>query len=125
LLKRYRDEYRKNKENMTELQFKTWWKQRKAEMKTFEGKRIISKGYVYEVYKKGLLTDFSITLDIDSPNESFSVSEITLVLDPEKDREMALSVKKGDLLNFTGTVTYFTYSVGSLSLNVKDVKILR
>lgn len=66
-----------------------------------------------------------MNLDIDGPDEPFSVSETTLVLDPEKDREMALSVKKGDLLNFTGIVTTFTYSVGSLSLRVEDVEILR
>jgi hypothetical protein len=124
-LKRYRDEYRKNKDTMTDLQFKTWWKQRKAEMSTFEGKRIISRGYVDEVHEEGIITPFSITLDIDGRDELFSASEITLVLDPEQDRDLALSIQKGELIKFTGTATWFTYSMGSLSLRVEDVEILR
>lgn len=120
-LRQYRNEYQQKKKTMTSLQFKTWQKEQETEMESLEDKQIQSQGYVREVREKGIITPLSIFLESEPLGQDSA--QILLVLDPKKDRQLALSVKKGDFIRFTGIVWSFSYSFGDPVLIVKDVHL--
>lgn len=115
----YREQYRDNKENMTDLQFKTWWEQFRDEVESkYKGRRITTSGYVYEA-SEGIFDGLTVRLDIDD-DRSFSVSEMTLDLTNDQ-KQAALQLQQGQQLTFTGTLDYFNFALGSMSLKFKDV----
>ena len=94
--------------------------EKKQELK---GKQITSQGIVEDV-GEGLLGGLTVRIDIDPPSETFSVSDIDLEMDPQKDKALVVRLRKDERIKFTGRISFIDYILGSLQITLEDVKIL-
>lgn len=105
-------EIRHNMEVMTDLQFEEY-------AKTLIGKRVGWSGYVEDVKQK-FLGGYEVWIDMDSPDELFSVQDITF----EVSREQALSLKKDSRIKFVGTISFVMNLFTSLQISLDQVKVI-
>ena len=116
-----RRQYQENKEKMTKLQFKEWWKKTKSEHE-IEGKYVFSDGYVDEA-KESWTGKLIVRIDIDNPSVEASVYDIELVMDEQEDRDRVVKLEKDDEIRFVGKVTLFDFVLGSLAVKMEEVEL--
>lgn len=107
-------EVRRNKENMTDLQWEEY-------AKSIKGKRIRWSGYVEEVKSK-FFGGYQVLVDMDPPHDKMSVQDVYL---DKVTKEQALSLEKDNPIEFEGTISSAISVLGSLQISLKDVKIIQ
>lgn len=112
-----RDEYRKNKEEMTDVKFNEWWKEVKASIK---GKYIFTEGAVEDV-KKTWTGKLTVLIDLDDSSETGNTYEIELVMNPKKHSKFVSTMKKDWSFQFWGKVTKFDFVSRNLDIIMEDI----
>lgn len=96
---------------MTDIQFEEL-------AKSLKGKRVHWRGWVEDVSEK-VFGGYEVWVDMDTPNNSLSVQDISFSVS----REKALSLKKNQLIEFEGDIEQVMNIVGSLQVTLEKVVI--
>jgi len=104
-------EIRANVQSMTEAQWKKY-------LDELAGYRVYKwRGWVVEVDKE-LSGNYEVWIDMDSPEELFSVQDVYFDV-PEN---IALQLAKGQQVTFSGTIKRVSELLGSVSVHLVDAK---
>lgn len=103
---------RANMEKMTDLQFDKY-------VKPLKGKVIRWTGWIEQVKEK-FFGGYEVWIDMDSPEESFSVQDITF----DVSEGIAEVLEKDGKYKFVGTIKSIHKILGSLQVNLVDVTFL-
>lgn len=98
-------------EGMTEAQFKQY-------ARTLKGKQVHWTGWVEDV-NETLLGDYEVWVDMDAPDELFSVQDVTFKVPAD----VALSLRRDQKITFTGTVDSVLNVLESTQITLSDVVI--
>lgn len=106
------NEIRSTVEGMTEAQWKAY-------LPTLEGNIVANwSGWVEDVDVK-LFGDYELWVDMDSPDELFSIQDVTFII-PE---DVALELQKDQKVTFSGVIDRASNVLGSVQIDLLDVEL--
>ena len=106
------DEIRDNYKEMTEAQWKAY-------RETLDGLWVEWEGWVSNVDKGTILGKYTLLVDMDSPDDVFSVYDVSFSV-PE---EEALKYNKEQRVRFSGVIGNVGTFLGSMSIRLEDVSV--
>jgi len=119
---KFRDEYIQQRKKLTEVQFEEWKKSLLGKKVRWTGRIVeVRKGYVGEVEAGKGYMGYEVMIDL-SPR---TLGEDVIVDFPEEEKDKVLRLKKGQQVEFLGTIEDIYSTWGSITVELKDVEFVQ